>query len=130
MEKLKIVDGGVTKKIEFTDKYANGIFRVMDTKKTKKNCEILNINISGSGHPNELIQKVTKFGNVGILTIGIDNVFLQFILKSYAEKSDVEDLKRELPLESMEALLQTYNLTKMDTLDQFGFLGDLLQRKN
>lgn len=100
MEKLKIVDGNVLKKVEYTDKYAKGIFRVTDTKMVKKNCEILNINITGSGDPLKLIQKVSKIGKVGILTIGIDKDLYQFILKDYAERSDIEDLKNDLPNQS------------------------------
>lgn len=129
MEKLKIVDDGQLKKIEVTDKYAKGIFRVIG-KAVKKNCEVLNIELSGKNIPLELIQKVTKIGDVGILSIKYENDYIQYIFKKYAEREDVEELIAELPDESKEAMRHAYNLTKMNTLEDLSFLGDSLNNKN
>ncbi|HLP56588.1 MAG TPA: hypothetical protein VK151_16235 [Fluviicola sp.] len=129
MEKLKIVDDGQLKKIEVTDKYAKGIFRVVG-KAVKKNCEILKIDLSGNNDPLELIQRVTKIGDVGILSIKIENEYYQYILKEYADKADIEELIAEFPNESKDALRQAYNLTKMNTLQDFSFLGGPLGNVN
>lgn len=129
MDKLKIIDNGQLKKIEIASKYAKGIF-LADGKSAKRNCEILNINLDETDNPLLLVQKVTKIGDVGIVSIKLQNEYYQYIFKSYAEREDVESLIHETPQQSKEALRDAYNLTKMNTMQDFSFLGGGLGNKN
>lgn len=128
MEKLKVIDNGQLKKIEYLSKYAKGIFLV-DGKTVKRNCEILNINFSGDGD-SQVLQQVTKIGDIGIVSVKFNNEYFQYIIKSYAEREDVEQLINETPQGSKEALRDAYNLSKMDTMQDFSFLGGALNQKN
>ena len=130
MEKLKVIDNGVVKKIEYTEKYATGIFLVLDNKKVKNNCKILNIDLGENISENEIKQRVTKLEKTGLLTIRIDNQHFQYIFKDYADKFDVDHLVLELPQASREALTTAYNLTKINNLDQLDLLGGIMEDKN
>lgn len=121
MEELKISENGVEIKIEYTEKYADGIFISMDNEHVKQNCKILNIELGDNTNPNEMKQKVTKIGNTGILTIRILNEHFQYIVHDYAEKEDVVNLIRETLPESKEPLATAYNLSKINTLEDFDF---------
>jgi len=128
--KLKIIDNGVVKKIEYDDKYFKGIFAVTDKRKVKRNCKTLKIDIEESSNPLQLSQKVSKFKKTGILTIHILNEYHQYIIKDYAEKEDVDSLANDLPKESREAFLAASNLSKINDLEKLGFLGDILDNQN
>jgi len=130
MEKLKVTDGGVIKKIEYTEKYANGIYLVMDNKPVKRNCEILNIDLGENINELELKQKVTKLEKTGILTTRLMGRHFQYIFKDYADKTYVEDLIHKSAPESKEAMRTAYNLTKMDTLGDIKLMGGGLDNKN
>lgn len=129
MEKLKVIDNGQLKKIEYSSKYAKGIFLV-NGKAVKRNCEILNINFRGEDDPLTLFQEVTKIGDMGIVSVKLKNEYYQYIFKSYAERDDVEQLINEIPPESKESLRAAYNFTKMNNMNDLSFLGEALNQKN
>ena len=130
MGKQKVIDSGVVKKIEYTDKYVDGIFLVTENKQVKRNCKILNIDLGDNVDPNELKQRVTKLEKTGLLTTRVLNQHFQYIIKDYADKDAVNRLINDCPPQSREALTTAYNLTKMDNLEDLEFLGSALDNKN
>lgn len=130
MEKLKITDNGLIKKISFTDKFATGIFLVTDNKLVKQNCKILNIDLGENTNPLELTQKVTKIEKTGILTTRIMDQYFQYIFKDYAAKSDVDRLIQNIAPQSREALKAAYELAGLNKLDQTGNISDFTYNMN
>lgn len=130
MEKLKITENGLIKKISFTEKFATGIFLVTDNKLVKQNCKILTIDLGENTNPLELRQKVTKIEKTGILTIRIMDQYFQYIFKDYAAKSDVDRLIQDVAPQSREALKAAYELAGLNNLDQTGNISDFTYNMN
>jgi hypothetical protein len=130
MDKVRVIDGGVEKHLEYNDKYAHGIFIVHENKPVKRNCEIFSIDLGENTDPNEMKQKVTQLEKTGILTTRLLGEHFQYILKDYADKSDIDQLIKDVPPQSHEVLRMAYNLTKMDTAEDLNFLGGALDKKN
>lgn len=130
MDKLKINDNGVIKKIEYTDKYGTGIFLAKGSKVVKQNCKELNIRLDENLELYEICQKVTKIGKTGFLTIKADNLYFQYIIQDYADEFSFNRLLSSIPPQSKEALLTAYNLTKIDNLNSLSMLGNIMDNKN
>jgi len=128
MNRLKVNDNGIIKKIEYTIKFSEGIFIVGENKTAETNCKILNILIEGE--ENQLAQKVTKVGKTAILTTKVLGQHFQYIIKDYAKWEDFQELMNETPEQSKEALNQTYNLTKINDMKDFDLLGNALNNQN
>lgn len=130
MVKLKVIDNQVVKKIDFNEKYSEGIFLVTENKDVKKNCKMLNIDLGDSTDPNELKQRVTKLVKTGILTTRILNVHFQYIIKDYASITDFDKLIQDVHPSSRDALTKAYNLAKINDFEQFSLTGGALDNKN
>jgi hypothetical protein len=130
MEKLPITVEGKERKIEYTIRYSKGIFIVDDKKAVKRNCEILEIRLDEPQGDLHLIQKVSKIEKVSILTTRLQNSYWQYILLDYVELNDFENLLKEIPQQSKEAIRNAYNLLKMNTLADIELLGKSLDNKN
>lgn len=111
MEKITVKYEGIVYKLEITERYSKGIYKVFG-KSVKNNCEKLTITIGGED-PLQLYQKITRLGDVAILTIKVESNFIQVIIKEYSEESEVEKLISEFPSESREALTKTYQMLKL-----------------
>jgi hypothetical protein len=113
MEKLRIIDNGIEKFIDYTEKVAKGIFMVSENKFVQKNCQILNIELGENTHPNELKQKVTKLDKTGIMTTRVLNQHFMYIFKDYADPLDVDAFINEFPEHGREALKMAYASCKI-----------------
>lgn len=125
--KVRVIDDQVEKKLDYTEKFAHGIFLVQDSKLALNNCKIVNIKIEGEHAPNELVQRVTKLSKTGIFTVRHEKECVQYIFKDYADKTDVERLisDYELSPQAQYAVRTAYNITKADTMEGLESLGVL-----
>lgn len=130
MEKLVITSKEGKWKIDYSERFAKGIYMVFDKKLVKKNCSILKIQLDEPLNDLEMVQKVTVFGKTGIVSIRIDNDFHQYILMPSTEREDFVNFLSSIPDQSHEALRGAFNMRNIENLKDLSFLGSGLSNKN
>jgi hypothetical protein len=117
MNILKVDDGMNDKDIIYTEKLADGIYKVTDNDAILKNCQALRITLDKPISANEFIRKVTKLDDAGVLTMGVVSSYVQFIFTNETKPSDFALLLKVSPSENQAALNSAYNATKRLMLD-------------
>ena len=113
MEKLKIKVDGDERSIEFTEKRAKGLYLVSDSKAVINNCKTLTIDLGPKSHELEERRKVTKLGNVGILTTELLDTYFQYFIFQSVNENDFNDLLDLFPPESKDALKLAFTYAKL-----------------
>jgi len=113
MKKLNIKIDGAEKVIQVTEEYSRGIYFVTKNTAVTNNCKTLAINLNPKNSDLELQQMVTKLGNMGVLTIGVLDKYLQYFIFKDVDKDDFRDLLADFPAESKEALQLAYAYSQL-----------------
>lgn len=93
-----------------------GLNLTLDQKKIKKNCKLLDINISN------IQSKISKINNVSILTVGCgDNKFLQFEVNPNLNMEELDNIDNSLINSELKTIIKkSFILIQNNLLDSFG----------
>jgi hypothetical protein len=109
MNILKINDGQSVKDIEYTEELANGMYKVSDTAAVTRNCAALQINIPIPTAADHVENRVSKIGQVGVLTLCGNDSSMQFFFTKDADIKDFGTMLGAMPEQSHQLFIMAFS---------------------